>query len=223
MEGSDDVHVHKFSISMGGKTLFKDCPLSLAHGRRYGPIGPNGCGKSTLTGLYCAWRLALDNNLRILVLSADEALAGKMVRNIRRVIERHPLTADLMPVGSRDQWANDRFTIRRELEKARPDWGFLLEEGGEVAGKDPEAPVWIVDPLDGTTNFLHGIPQFAISVGYVQVRFGSSYFDVQLLNRGVDISDGRTGLFNACGKATTKSQEVRARLSGYRKFHEECG
>ena len=48
MEGSDDVHVHKFSISMGGKTLFKDCPLSLAHGRRYGLIGPNGCGKSTL-------------------------------------------------------------------------------------------------------------------------------------------------------------------------------
>ena len=48
MEGSDDVHVHKFSISRGGKPLFKDCPLSLAHGRRYGLIGPNGCGKSTL-------------------------------------------------------------------------------------------------------------------------------------------------------------------------------
>lgn len=39
MEGSDDVYVHKFSISMGGKTLFNDCKLSLVHGRRYGLIG----------------------------------------------------------------------------------------------------------------------------------------------------------------------------------------
>ena len=47
MEGSDDIFVHKFSISMGGKTLFKDAKLSLAHGRRYGLIGaPNAkrCG-----------------------------------------------------------------------------------------------------------------------------------------------------------------------------------
>ena len=47
--------------------------------------------------------------------------------------------------------------------RARPDWGFVLEEGGEVAG-DPNKPRWIVDPLDGTTNFLHGIPHFAISI-----------------------------------------------------------
>ena len=39
MEGSDDIYAHKFSISMGGKTLFKDAKLSLAHGRRYGLIG----------------------------------------------------------------------------------------------------------------------------------------------------------------------------------------
>ena len=39
MEGSDDIFVHKFSISMGGKTLFKDSKLVLAHGRRYGLIG----------------------------------------------------------------------------------------------------------------------------------------------------------------------------------------
>ena len=39
MEGSDDVYVHKFTISLGGKTLFSDCKLSLAHGRRYGLVG----------------------------------------------------------------------------------------------------------------------------------------------------------------------------------------
>ena len=55
-------------------------------------------------------------------------------------------------------------TLRRELEKARPDFGLMLEEGGEVAGRDP-LHRWIVDPLDGTTNFLHGIPHFAISIG----------------------------------------------------------
>src|SRR5882757_5160531 len=54
-------------------------------------------------------------------------------------------------------------TIFEELSRARPDWGFLMEERGEVAG-DPAKPRWIVDPLDGTTNFLHGIPHFAISI-----------------------------------------------------------
>jgi myo-inositol-1(or 4)-monophosphatase len=41
----------------------------------------------------------------------------------------------------------------RGAQKARPDWGFLLEEGGEIEG-DPNKPRWIIDPLDGTTNFL---------------------------------------------------------------------
>jgi myo-inositol-1(or 4)-monophosphatase len=54
-------------------------------------------------------------------------------------------------------------TIVEELRTARPDWGLLLEEGGEIEG-NPAKPRWIVDPLDGTTNFLHGIPHFAISI-----------------------------------------------------------
>jgi len=60
-------------------------------------------------------------------------------------------------------------TLYEELKKARPDWGFLLEEGGEIAG-DPDKPRWIIDPLDGTTNFLHGIPHFAISVAVQEPR-----------------------------------------------------
>jgi len=50
------------------------------------------------------------------------------------------------------------------LSKARPGYGFLMEERGVVEGTD-KSHTWIVDPLDGTTNFLHGIPQFAISIG----------------------------------------------------------
>ena len=55
--------------------------------------------------------------------------------------------------------------VQAELARARPDFGFLLEETGKVAGKDADQR-WIVDPLDGTTNFLHGIPHFAISIAH---------------------------------------------------------
>ena len=51
-----------------------------------------------------------------------------------------------------------------DLIKARPGYGFIGEEGGTREGAD-KSHTWIVDPLDGTTNFLHGIPQFAISIG----------------------------------------------------------
>ena len=54
--------------------------------------------------------------------------------------------------------------LRQELLKARPRFGFLLEEGGEIKGEDGHHR-WIIDPIDGTTNFLHGIPHFAISIG----------------------------------------------------------
>ena len=62
-------------------------------------------------------------------------------------------------------------SIVEELRNARPDWGLLLEEGGEIEG-DPTKPRWIVDPLDGTTNFLHGIPHFAISIAVEERRPG---------------------------------------------------
>src|SRR6187399_2613554 len=54
--------------------------------------------------------------------------------------------------------------LYEDLAKARPGYGFIGEEGGHHAGTDV-THTWIVDPLDGTTNFLHGIPQFAISIG----------------------------------------------------------
>ena len=55
-------------------------------------------------------------------------------------------------------------TLAAELRRARPKFGFLLEEGGVIAGDDTSNR-WVVDPLDGTTNFLHGLPHFAISIG----------------------------------------------------------
>jgi len=54
-------------------------------------------------------------------------------------------------------------TLRAELKKSRPDFGLLMEESGEERGDGRHR--FIVDPLDGTANFLHGIPHFAISIG----------------------------------------------------------
>jgi myo-inositol-1(or 4)-monophosphatase len=64
-------------------------------------------------------------------------------------------------VSSADRRAEQ--TLYQELSKARPGYGFLGEEGGRREGTD-KSHTWIVDPLDGTTNFLHGIPQFAIAI-----------------------------------------------------------
>ena len=65
-------------------------------------------------------------------------------------------------VSTADHKAED--IIYRELSKARPGYSFLMEERGKVVGAD-DTHCWIVDPLDGTTNFLHGLPLFAISIG----------------------------------------------------------
>ncbi|MGF1545206.1 MAG: inositol monophosphatase family protein [Parvularculaceae bacterium] len=60
-------------------------------------------------------------------------------------------------------------TLFEELNKARPKYGFLMEERGAVEGSD-NSNRWIVDPVDGTSNFLHGLAQFAISIGLERDR-----------------------------------------------------
>jgi hypothetical protein len=89
-------------------------------------------GKSTLVGLFAAWLLLRDPGLRILVLAAEQTLARKMVRNVKRIIERHPLTRGLMP-PSRDQWAADQFTVNRSVEWRDPS---MLARGlnGNITG-----------------------------------------------------------------------------------------
>jgi myo-inositol-1(or 4)-monophosphatase len=55
-------------------------------------------------------------------------------------------------------------TLKQELQKSRPGYGFLMEESAEVPESDGSGRRWIIDPLDGTSNFLHGLPHFAISI-----------------------------------------------------------
>ncbi|MBN9787718.1 inositol monophosphatase [Pseudonocardia sp. TMWB2A] len=68
-------------------------------------------------------------------------------------------------------------TLYDELLKARPDWGFLMEEAGEIEGA-PGKPRWVIDPLDGTSNFLHSIPHFAISIAAQEAKPGGGWGDV---------------------------------------------
>jgi predicted phage terminase large subunit-like protein len=77
------------------------------------------CGKSTLVALFAAWLLQQNPNLRIMVVAADMVLAEKMVRNIRRVIEKHPLTSMLKP-KSAGQWTAMQFTVNRPATMRDP-------------------------------------------------------------------------------------------------------
>ncbi|RAI58757.1 phage terminase large subunit [Roseicella frigidaeris] len=95
-----------------------------------------GCGKSTLVGLFCAWQLLRAPDTRILVLAADQPLAVKMVAQVRRILERHPLCRPLLPAGPGD-WAMDRFTVARQAVLRDPS---MLAQGlgGNITGTRAE-------------------------------------------------------------------------------------
>ncbi len=104
--------------------------------------------------------------LNIMIRAADKAARGLKrdfgeVENLQ-VSRKGP--ADF--VSAADRRAEK--VLREELRRARPEFGLLLEESGEVAGTDDQGRRFVVDPLDGTTNFLHGIPHFAISIALEQ-------------------------------------------------------
>jgi myo-inositol-1(or 4)-monophosphatase len=104
--------------------------------------------------------------LRSALVNVMVAAARKAARGLRRDFgEVEKLQVSLKGpanfVSAADHRAEE--TLRAELARARPGYGFLGEEGGRQEGAD-KTHCWIVDPLDGTTNFLHGIPHFAISI-----------------------------------------------------------
>jgi len=101
-------------------------------------------GKSTLVGLFANWLLLRNPNLRILVLSADHALARRMVRNVKRITERHPWTSSLKPPKA-DEWASDRFTITRSSELRDPSM-LAKGIGSNITGS--RADVVICDDVE---------------------------------------------------------------------------
>jgi myo-inositol-1(or 4)-monophosphatase len=114
---------------------------------------------------------AISGLIRVMEKAARKA-GGKLRRDFGEV--EHLQVSRKGPadfVSKADQIAER--TIYDELLHARPDWGFELEEGGTIEGK-PGNPRWIVDPLDGTSNFLHGIPHFAISIAAQEPKLDGS-------------------------------------------------
>ncbi len=101
-------------------------------------------GKSTIAGLFAAWLLYRRPDLRILVLAADLPLARKMVRNVKRIIERHPLTMHLKPARA-DQWGADRFTIQRKTELRDPS---MLAKGISANITGSRADIIICDDVE---------------------------------------------------------------------------
>ena len=100
-------------------------------------------------------------NLNIMIKAARKA-GRSLVKDFREVENLQVSSKGPGDFVSRaDKAAED--ILREELMLARPNYGFLGEEGTSIEGTDPTRR-WIVDPLDGTTNFLHGMPHWAVSI-----------------------------------------------------------
>lgn len=104
-------------------------------------------------------------------LDAVEAIARKGADELMR------LWRSLLPEQVSEKAHNDLVSVADRaaegaiLDAIRtqfPDHRILSEEAGASGGEDPETPVWIVDPLDGTTNYVHGMAQFAVSIAVAQ-------------------------------------------------------
>ena len=100
-------------------------------------------------------------NLNVMIKAARKA-GRSLVKDFREV---EALTVTMKGAGDFVSRADKRAEeiIEEELMAARPSYGFLGEESGEKEGEDPTRR-WIVDPLDGTTNYLHGMPHWAVSI-----------------------------------------------------------
>ena len=100
-------------------------------------------------------------NLNVMMKAARKAARG-LVKDFREVENLQVSSKGAGDFVSRADVASEK-TIREELLGTRPNYGWVGEESEPVVGKDPTRR-WIVDPLDGTTNFLHGLPHWAISI-----------------------------------------------------------
>ena len=100
-------------------------------------------------------------NLNIMMKAARKA-GRSLVKDFREVENLQVSMKGAGDFVSRADTAAEAI-LREELMGARPTYGWLGEETGEEPGEDPTRR-WSVDPLDGTTNFLHGLPHWAISI-----------------------------------------------------------
>ncbi|KAA5605405.1 phage terminase large subunit [Roseospira marina] len=141
-----------------------------------------GSGKSTVVGLFCAWLLAGWPDTRILVLAAEQGLAARMVRNVKRILERHPATPGRKPPHP-DQWASDQFTIVRPTESRDPS---MVARGitGNITGTRADLiicdDVEVPNTSDTVTKRAHlrarlSELDYVLTPGGVQVYIGTPH------------------------------------------------
>ena len=100
-------------------------------------------------------------NLNIMIKACDKA-SRSLIRDFGEIEKLQvSIKGPSDYVSSAD--TNVEKNLINELKKARPNYSILSEESGEKINKDSEYK-WIIDPIDGTLNFLHGIPHFSISI-----------------------------------------------------------
>ena len=168
-----------------------------------------GAGKSTLVGLFAAWLLRTDPNRRLLVLAADLRLAKKMVRNVKRIIERHPMTEGMKP-KERDQWASDQFTVSRPQELRDPS---MLASGmdGNITGN--RADVVICDDVE--------VPKTSDTAPKRdQLREALREIDYLLVPGGVQLYVGTPHSYYTiyAKEAREEAGETQAFLEGFHRF-----
>ena len=166
-------------------------------------------GKSTLIALFCAWLLKDDANLRLLALAADHALAVKLVRNVRRIVERHPVLRDLKPVRP-EEWAADRFTVRRAMVLRDPS---MLARGVAANVTGSRADVVICDDVE--------VPNTADSAGKrEELRRRLAEIEFVLAPGGLQLYAGTPHAFASiyAREAREEAGEARPFLDGFRRL-----
>lgn len=166
-------------------------------------------GKSTVVGLFCAWLLWRWPDLRIMVLAADHALAKKMVRNVKRIIERHPLTRGLKP-ARRDQWASDQFTVTRPGELRDPSM-LARGIGGNITGS--RADVVVCDDVE-VPNTCDSAPKRS------DLRARLSELDYILVPGGMQLYVGTPHTFYTIYARVPRAEagEARSFLDGFHRL-----
>ncbi|MCL2345233.1 MAG: inositol monophosphatase [Desulfobulbus sp.] len=145
-------------------------------------------------------------------------IAIKAARRAGQIINRASNDLDLLKVSTKQP--NDFVTevdkaaeaaIIETLLEAYPTHGILAEESGRQTGRGGEECQWIIDPLDGTTNFIHGLPQYAVSIALA--RGG-------VLEQAVVFDPNRNELFTASKGGGAFLNERRIRVSRRAKLGE---
>lgn len=147
-------------------------------------------------------------NLNLMIKAARKA-GRSLVKDFREVENLQVSVKGAGDFVSRADLAAEKI-IRDELMGARPTYGWLGEETGATDGADPTRR-WIVDPLDGTTNFLHGLPHFAVSIALEHKGE---------IVAGVVFDPAKDELFWAEKGAGAWMNETRIRVSGRRNMSE---